>query len=148
VAAEHALIDAALFHREKGWAHVFQVDDHFRASRTCIRGSWSPAIRPLDRVVTCAVPIVRLHVAEGGADAARALTVWTGWGRPGKITAVFAPASLVGRMRPAPPAPTMRQSCFCNVSVSCCFPATAGALIRNDHLPGVEHDASTQRKDV
>ena len=72
VAAEPALIDAAVVQAAEGQAHVFKLDDHVRGlpAHELDGVLIAQPVRALDRVVHVEMPGVGLHVAQAGADSA------------------------------------------------------------------------------
>ena len=69
-------------------------------------------VRALDCVVHVPVPVVLVHIAECGADAACAATVWLRVGNTLVTQAVSSPAATMPKVarNPAPPAPSTTTS--------------------------------------
>ncbi len=72
LAAEGALIDAAVFQARERHAVMFELDHQMRrgAAHVFDRVLIAEVVAALDGVVHVPVPVVRLHVAERGVDAA------------------------------------------------------------------------------
>ena len=72
VAAEGPLVDAAVVQARKGKPHMLQLDDHLggHAAHELDGVLVAQPVGALDRVPHVEMPVVRLHVAQGCADAA------------------------------------------------------------------------------